>query len=416
MKNRIVACLLSWLFLLGGWGAMAENVYFSKDAEADWYQMVLRDAQMSLGNSLRLKRVIERAQAGETVTVAFIGGSITEGAGASQYQECYAYRVFQGFKERFGVGDKTNVHCVNAGVGGTPSPFGLMRYQREVVDRVRDGDGLPDLLVIEFAVNDYQEPTNHRAYESLVKTALMQENAPAVILLFSVFDGGFNLQAELRPIGERYDLMMVSIKNGAYPRIGTKWTKEQFFFDQYHPTSLGHAVMADCVLAAIDAAAARDTAETDIDLTAAPAYGTDYLGLVSVFGDSDLADMDIQLDRGAFDKDDTSAYRNTPVGRVCGKNFYNDGKGNNAPLRFTAAFKNLLVAWRAVNSDSYGTAQILVDGKVVKSLTGGKDKWGQSEVALAYKAEESAEHTVEIRMAEGSEEKKFTVTCISFTP
>ena len=38
---------------------------------------------MRLGNNVRLKKVIERAQAGEPVTIGLIGGSITEGAGAA---------------------------------------------------------------------------------------------------------------------------------------------------------------------------------------------------------------------------------------------------------------------------------------------------------------------------------------------
>jgi hypothetical protein len=66
------------------------------------------------------------------------------------------------------------VRFVNAGVGGTPSTFGLMRYQRDIADRVQDADGLPDLVIVEFSVNDYQEPTGHRCFESLVKTILSQ--------------------------------------------------------------------------------------------------------------------------------------------------------------------------------------------------------------------------------------------------
>ncbi len=410
MLKKLLSGLLAALILWGGFAGMGEKAL----AEDDWYKEVLQNAQMRLGNNLRLKRVIQKAQAGETVTVAFIGGSIPEGAGASQYNQCYAYRVFQGFRERYGAGDGKNVHSINAGVGGTPSTFGLMRYQRDIVDRVNDEDGLPDLVIVEFAVNDYQEPTRHRCYESLVKTILAQENAPAVILLFSVFPGGYNEQAELRKIGDTYDLMMVSIKDGAYSHVGKEWTKEAFFYDQYHPTSLGHGVMADCVLAAIEAANAQEDAPADIDLNTAPAYGTDYVGLVTLYASQEHAD--IALERGGFNKDDLNSYRNQPVGRVCGENFHHDGFGGSEPLRFTATFKNLLIAWRAVNDARYGTAEIRVDGKVVKTLAGGPDKWGQSEVVLAYSAQESAEHTVEIAMKAGDEQKKFTVTCIGYTP
>ena len=55
--------------------------------------------------------------------------------------------------------------------------------------------------------------------------------------------------------------------------------------------------------------------------------------------------------------------------------------------------------------------KILIDGKVVRKVRGGNDKWGQSEVALVLDGKEAAEHTLEIRVTE--EGKKFTVTAIS---
>ena len=411
-KRLLCAALI--IICLGGNAAMAENTYFGKDAPEAWYQEMLVRSQMNLGNNLRLKKVIERAQAGEKVTIAAIGGSITEGAGAAKYQECYAFRVGQGFAARYGQGSGANVRFLNAGVGGTPSTFGLMRYQRDIVDRVQDDDGLPDVVIIEFAVNDYQEPSNHRCFESLVKTILAQPNEPAVILLFAVFEGGFNLQDEIKKIGYTYDLMMVSIRDGAYPLVGKEWTKQDFFFDQYHPTSLGHAAMADCVLAAIEAANARESSETDVDLNVKPAYGDTFVGLKTIYGSGDYPE--IGLDRGGFAHDDRQSYSNLPVGRVCGRNFCHDTTDSNEPLRFTAVFKNLLIAWRGTGDDRYGTAEILVDGKVVRTLSGRKDQWGQSEVILPFQEKEAREHTVEIRMAEDSLNKRFTITCIGYTP
>lgn len=414
MKKRIwagVVCLMM-ILNIGGMAAMGEAAYFAKDGQAAWYQEALTDGVLRLGNNLRLKQVIERARAGETITVAAIGGSITEGAGASRYEDCYAYRFYKGFAERYGAGDKKNVHFINAGVGGTPSTFGLMRYERDVTGRVHDADGLPDLVIVEYAVNDYNEPTRHRCYESLVKTILSQENAPAVILLFAVFENGFNLQEELKKVGETYDLMMVSVKDAAYAHVGREWTKKEFFADQYHPTSLGHAVMADCLLAAVDRAEQSETAVQDIDLDAGSAYGVDYMGMKTVYGEGEYPD--IRLERGGFAGDDTGAYRNAPVGRVCGKNFYHSALASNEPLRMTAVFKKLLIAWKASPSEQFGEAEILVDGKVRRTLKGAADKWGQSEVVMIWDAREAAEHTVEIRMAEGSESKSFTITCIGY--
>ena len=411
MLKRIVSLMLAVFYL--GWSmAMAENTYFYGGADAEWYQAMLRDGIMNLGNNRRLKDVIRRAQAGEEITVATIGGSVTEGAGAARYEECYAARFAQGFAARYGADGGQNVHLVNAGVGGTASTFGLMRYQRDVVDRCKDADGMPDVLVIEYSVNDYQEPTKHRCFESLVKTALSQPNRPAVILLFAVFRGGFNLQDELKKIGFTYDLMMVSIKDAAFPHVGKEWTPEAFYFDEYHPTSLGHGVMADCLLAAVEAANAAETSEQDIDLDVAPAYGVDYMGLITLYGGGDWPDT-VTVERGGFAHNDNQSYANKPIGRVCGKNFCHWETDPDEPLRVTGKFKKLLIAWRASGESKFGAAEIVVDGKVKQTLSGGQGKWGQSEVVMIWDSKTDAEeHTLEIRMAEGSGNKRFTITAI----
>lgn len=182
-------------------------------------------------------------------------------------------------------------------------------------------------------------------------------------------------------IGTTYDLMMVSMKDSAFPHVGKEWTQQQFFFDQYHPTSLGHAVMADCLLAAVEAAHAKEENPTDLNLDVKPAYGTNYVGLKTICAHS--IPEDVTLDRGGFLHDDLASYSNHPVGRVCGKNFFHDPGDPADPLRFTATFKNLLIAWRATSDAQYGRVKIVVDGKTVQILGGGEGKWGQSEVILA---------------------------------
>ena len=405
MKKWVsVLMILMLLCVSTAWGEEKKTMF-----DEEWYRQALRDSVMSVGNNARLKKVIERAQNGEVITLATIGGSITEGAGASSYKECWASRFHIRFRTEYGAANGSNVCFVNAGVGGTPSPFGYMRYQREVVNRVpaADTDGLPDVVVIEFSVNDWEEPTKHRCFESMVKEILDAPNEPAVILLFAVFRNGFNLQNDLRRIGKNYDLMMVSIKDGFYCHFGKELKKEGFFSDEYHPTSLGHRIMTDCLMQAVTEAA---EAETDAapDLDVKPVYGTDFMGLKTIFGDTETEEFTV--DRGGFPGSDSGSYHNQPVGWVCGKNFYHNVKDPMDPLTVRGIFRKCLVAWKATNSASFGAAEILIDGRVVKTVKGGKDKWGQSEVVLVLDEKEAAEHTLEIRVTE--EGKAFTVTAI----
>ncbi len=408
MKVKRWAAVLSVLVLLcvnTAWGETKKTMF-----EKEWYLQALKDSVMSPGNNVRLKNVIDRAQNGEAITLATIGGSITEGAGATTYKDCWAARFQREFLKAYGTEEGTNVYLVNAGVGGTPSPFGYMRYRREIVDRVpsMDADGLPDIVVIEFSVNDWQEPTNHRCFESMVKEILDAPNEPAVILLFAVFRNGFNLQDELKRIGKNYDLMMVSVKDGFYDLFDKKIKKDGFFSDEYHPTSLGHRIYTDCLMQGIRTAAGAET-DGAPDLDVKPVYGTDFLGLKTIFGDTE--NTEFSVDRGGFTGSDSGSYRNGPVGQVCGKNFYHDVKDPMNPLTVKGVFRKCLVAWKATNNKDFGAAEILIDGKVVRKVRGGNDKWGQSEVALVLDGKEAAEHTLEIRVTE--EGKKFTVTAIS---
>ena len=189
------------------------------------------------------------AVGGEDVTVAFIGGSITQGAGAIPINtQCYAYKTFCGFCELTGRGTDDNVHYVKAGVGGTPSELGMIRYETDVL---ADGKVTPDVVVVEFAVNDEGDETKGECYDSLVRKILNAENRPAVILLFAVFADDFNLQERLSPVGRAYDLPMVSTRDTVLeqfyqkPGEGRVVSKNQFFYDSYHPTNIGHRVMAD---------------------------------------------------------------------------------------------------------------------------------------------------------------------------
>ena len=403
MKKLLL--LLMALMMIGGSRAMAEYT------EEVWYTEALKESVVSAGNNLRLKNVIERAQKGEQITIGTVGGSITEGALASSYEECWAMRFAARFGETYGTDGGGNVTLVNSGVGGTPSPFGYMRYGRDILARVpeSDPDGYPDLVVIEYAVNDWAEPTGCRCYESMVKEILSQPNRPAVILLFSARNDGWNVQNELQKIGERYDLLMVSVRDGLYKHLDRDFPKKGFYKDEYHPNSTGHAMMADAMMAAVADAAAAETAETDIDLSVKPVYGTDFMGLKTIYGDS--VPEGITVERGSFDKVDKTTYSNKPVGQVCGKNFCHGTSSGTDPMKVTGIFRKCLIAWKAAAEDTYGTAEILVDGKVKATLKGGSGKWGQSEVALVLDEKEAAEHTVEIRVVE--EGKRFTITAFS---
>ena len=72
------------------------------DVHSPEYRKVISRSLMQLGNTARLKKAIDKAKAGEEVTLAYIGGSITQGAGAIPiHTNCYAYQSYEAFTKKY---------------------------------------------------------------------------------------------------------------------------------------------------------------------------------------------------------------------------------------------------------------------------------------------------------------------------
>ena len=305
------------LYLNDGYEAPADIEETEVDMNSDEYCSMISHSLMNMGNVYRIRKAIEKTRAGKEVTLAYIGGSITQGAGATPINtECYAYKSYQLFQRRFSA--KNNVKFIKAGVGGTPSELGMIRFDRDVL---RDGQQ-PDIVVIEFAVNDEGDETKGDCYESLVRKVLNLPWKPAVILLFSVFANDWNLQDRLSPVGKLYDLPMVSVLDAVSPQFALKndegrvISKNQFFYDMFHPGNVGHSVMADCIeylFEKIDQAGHASLNAFELGLTEEKIL-QENLNLAPVIGNSfenirllDKKDIYAKayIDEGGFDSTDT---------------------------------------------------------------------------------------------------------------
>ena len=127
-----------------------------------------------------------RAEAGETLNIGFLGGSITQGCLASAPELCYAYRVFQWWEKTF---PQAKFHYINAGIGGTTSHFGTARAESDLLSHK------PDFVIIEFSVNDESTEFFRETYEGLVRRVWQDKNEPAVMLVHNVYyNNGGNAQ------------------------------------------------------------------------------------------------------------------------------------------------------------------------------------------------------------------------------
>ena len=376
--------------------------------EEIWYNAMIADSFLSDGNNARLKKVIEKARNGEDVYVATIGGSITEGAGAQLYVNCYAVSFGALFSKEFGKEGASNVHFINAGLSGTPSTLGVIRYERDVIEK-NDGHK-PDLVIIEFAVNDADDPTNGQTYEGLVRHVLNAENEPAVILLFSVFKSRWNLQDRLKPIGEYYNLPMVSVKDAVVPRLNDKSvTDSKYFADEYHPTNYGHKIMRDCLMYMIRTIDGQE-ADEPVAVPEKPLLSSAFDNVVMVGADTE----GVTVSAGSFASKDTNIFQTKFEKVVCfPENWMHGASDGSEPFRMTANCRSIVLAYKKTTASTFGEVEILVDGKVVKTVNGKEaGGWNNPYSLVLLNEAEAAEHTLEVRMAEGSEDKEFTILAI----
>jgi hypothetical protein len=102
-----------------------------------------------------LPNLFARLDAGGAVRIAYLGGSIT-------CQEGWRPKTLKWFAEKH---PKAAVKEIYASIGGTGSDLGVFRLERDVLAK------LPDLLFVEFAVNDGGQPPEaiFRTMEGIVR-------------------------------------------------------------------------------------------------------------------------------------------------------------------------------------------------------------------------------------------------------
>ena len=399
------------LYLREGFEAPEQEERTEIRVESEAYQAILERSLMNLGNYARVKKVLDRAKRGEEVTIAFIGGSITQGAGATPIdKKSYAYQTWERFKTNFGE----NVKLIKAGVGGTPSEFGMIRFERDVL---REFTVKPDLIVIEFSVNDEGDETKGLCYESLIRKCLALSDDTAVILIHAVFADDWNLEERLGPVGERYELPMVSVRQGVVsqfylkPDTGRVLTKSQFFYDVFHPTNMGHTIMADCLIhlmKQIDQA--PEIAGTDWR-SKEPYFGTDFEA-VELVDSAWKTELLKDLNPGSFSEVDADLQRVEMDDQIIPvPEFPNNWHHAGGSEAFSAKIccKSLLIVVKDSGSPEYGKATVKVDGKEVLTLDPRAVGWTHCTPLIAIRGEQTAEHRIEVSMIPGDEDKKMTI-------
>ena len=342
-----------------------------------------------------LAAVMKKAERGEDITVALIGGSITEGTisngskdGEVPFKLAYAEIFRRWWTERF---PNVKVSFVNAGIGGTDSYLGVHRLRMDVLSKK------PDVVLVEYAVNDDGSKLMYKvSYDSLVRRILESETKPAVLLLFMGQTNGATAEGIQAQIGSAYRLPMVSyidvikaaMKDGTYPA-------KVLSGDTVHPSALGHALTGEILWRYLNGVYARRDSLGEPAPFAAEAFTQDKYQNPKLFSGGNL----IPDDKGSF---------TTGTGSTCWhyqRGWVNQqGAGN---FTATLTFRNLGILYQRTVDGKSGKYDILVDGKRVGTIDGHfPNGWGNAITATEiFSGEESAPHTVIVTQADGSDGK-----------
>lgn len=359
------------------------EIDYSKLSEEEIYELMVERSLMTTGDMTRMANVLKKAENGGEITVAYIGGSITEGLTVlyTNPELCWANLSYEWLCEKY---PNAKINYVNAGLSGTPSILGNARLERDILAHK------PDICFVEFAVNDGMETSYKNAYESLVRTLLAQDNDMAVVLLFTVIENGHTCQPHMSEIGNNYKLPMISEPNSLGVEFAEgRMTWQDYSDDESHPNKRGHEIVRDFVAHYYETVmeTLNDNTGTVDRTLPAPVFSDRYVDMH--FIDSETLKPELV---GFVENDTHSAFHN---------GWMYKGK-DDASLTFTLNCKSLQLIYKANDSKAFASADVYVDGELAMTVNSNQsDGWNNPVTALVIDNDEAAEHTVEIRVAGG---------------
>lgn len=193
---------------------------------------------------------------GAEVTVAYLGGSITAGAGASSEAACWRRAVHTWLEQTY---PQVRFVHVDAAKGGTGSDLGVCRLGLEVLANA------PDLVFVEFSVNDGGASRENaiRTMEGIVRQIRRHDPATEVIVLHTLHQGAIaEYQAGKVPpvvdgfeaVADHYGLPSINVADTIARKLADgELAWDAFSKDSCHPTDAGYAVYTERITAALAA-------------------------------------------------------------------------------------------------------------------------------------------------------------------
>ncbi len=300
-----------------------------------------------------LYNVMRKAQSGQKITIAFIGGSITRGTMSKGTRDSsmnkklnYVDYFSNWWYKKF---PRADLRFINAGISATDSYLGVHRVKKDVLSKK------PDLVIVEFAVNDKETAYHKQAYENLIRKILNADSKPAVMLLFMAKLNGWSCQMQQAQIGVHYKLPMLSYSNVMMDMIRNGiYTIEELSGDGIHPSALGYAVAGEILVRYLEQVYKKTSAQAVFGKVPGSYVTSKKYSSAKI-----LTCKDITIKKmGTFEE--------TQKSRTF-KNNLTSSSGN-GDLTFTVTSKNIGIIYARQINGKGGQFDVYVDGKKTAAI------------------------------------------------
>jgi len=318
----------------------------------------------------------EKFEGKDELNVVYFGGSITQGAGInmSNGEKCWAQLVGTYFTEKY---PDTKVNNYNVGVGGTPSEFGLVRLEADVMSKK------PDIVFVEFAVNDQYSGTSDTNYknvianmEGIVRNLMSMEKVPYIIFLYTTQYYNnimyYDCSQWHQEVADNYGIPSIDMQP-----VVEKYLSEHegsvitdVLVDNVHPNALGYGLYADEIISKLETGNYYKKPEADAQwLTQDDSKRYDYTMRSVKLTDENFDENFVDGTNGAY-----IGFSIGTVGKV------SDIPGSEVKLDF---YGKALGIQTRVGSDC-GFARVEIDGETVATLNSYFNTSGKTSPRLTY--------------------------------
>lgn len=321
---------------------------------------------------------------GEELTIAFMGGSVTDGMGSSSGTKGFRGRLLTDLQSTY------DVECsqIEASLGGNGSQYGVYITDQFVAGKK------PDLVFIEYAVNNaYDGVTdadtlwNH--YESMIHM-IRKANPYADIVLVYVSDEANRSKSiipVLEEVAEKYDLPSVNLYemiNSLLKSSGESWSS--FYSDSVHMNDGGYNRSAQALRGLIEYGI--DQNSTALQEMSTPSPKTTIQSEAKIVLTSELTTVP-----SGWAKNAVFSYASTKYGGC----IETTEAGKTITVKFKGTDFGVLVEF----AEDAGVLEYSIDGGAYQQLNCKLD-YSNPKARILLKGGTNGEHTITMRLGSGS--------------